>query len=186
MTCSTESRPLASYKWTLNETELGNSSAFFIVVQQSSDGGNYSCHAVNSVTGRRLSAVHAVSVTQNSTLVLLFHRIFPSDFTPAEVIVGCRTSHTFLPFHLSGFRSCLFWRLHRSNKCELCGPGGSSHRRERLLQKVSVKLISSFRKSYKCLEKQQIQYFHIKGLGDWKLEDVQFKSGHCWSKSVHV
>eukprot|EP00066_Takifugu_rubripes_P014985 XP_011604251.1 PREDICTED: carcinoembryonic antigen-related cell adhesion molecule 8-like isoform X1 [Takifugu rubripes] len=64
MTCSTESKPLASYKWTLNETALSNSSEFSFVVQRSSDGGNYSCHAVNSVTGRTLSAVHAVSVAQ--------------------------------------------------------------------------------------------------------------------------
>ncbi|XP_029694758.1 carcinoembryonic antigen-related cell adhesion molecule 5-like isoform X2 [Takifugu rubripes] len=64
MTCSTASKPLASYKWTLNETALSNSSEFSFVVQRSSDGGNYSCHAVNSVTGRTLSAVHAVSVAQ--------------------------------------------------------------------------------------------------------------------------
>lgn len=78
MTCSTESKPLASYKWTLNETVFSNLSEFSFVVQDSSEGGNYSCHAVNSVTGRTLSAVHAVSVTQKSTLALLCDRIFTS------------------------------------------------------------------------------------------------------------
>lgn len=82
MTCLAESKPLASYKWTLNETTLSNSSEFSFVVQHSSEGGNYSCHAVNSVTGRTLSAVHAVSVTETSMLVLLYDRYLrlTSDF----------------------------------------------------------------------------------------------------------
>lgn len=82
MTCSAESKPLASYKWTLNETTLSNSSEFSFVVQHSSEGGNYSCHAVNSVTGRTLSAVHAVSVAETSMLVLLYDRYLrlTSDF----------------------------------------------------------------------------------------------------------
>lgn len=102
MTCSTASTPPASYKWTLNEIVFSNSSQFSFVVQDASEGGNYSCHAVNSVTGRTLSAVHAVSVTQ-SRLVLLCDRIFPSGLrlpdhtlrTDSEVIICCTTSHVY-------------------------------------------------------------------------------------------
>lgn len=66
LNCSTDSKPPASYKWTLEETELSNSSELSFVVQNLSDSGNYTCHAVNSVTGRTSSVVHAVLVTENS------------------------------------------------------------------------------------------------------------------------
>lgn len=71
LNCSAESKPLASYKWTLNEIEFSNSSEISFVVQHSSNGSNYTCQAVNSVTGRTISAVHTVSVTEKSMLLIL-------------------------------------------------------------------------------------------------------------------
>lgn len=66
LNCSAESEPAAGYKWTLGATELSNSSELSFVVQKSSEGGNYTCHAANSVTQRTSSAVHALLVTEES------------------------------------------------------------------------------------------------------------------------
>lgn len=70
LNCSADSIPPASYKWTLEETELSNSSELSFVVQSSSGSGNYTCHTVNSVTGRTSSVVHAVLVTEKSKSLL--------------------------------------------------------------------------------------------------------------------
>lgn len=64
--CWAESNPAATYRWSLKEAELSTSPELTFVVHNSSDSGNYTCHAVNSVTGRTSSAVHAVSVTEKS------------------------------------------------------------------------------------------------------------------------
>uniref|UniRef100_H3BWM4 Ig-like domain-containing protein n=1 Tax=Tetraodon nigroviridis TaxID=99883 RepID=H3BWM4_TETNG len=69
LNCSAESEPAAGYKWTLGATELSNSSELSFVVQKSSESGNYTCHAANSVTQRTSSAVHALLVTEQSSLL---------------------------------------------------------------------------------------------------------------------
>ena len=63
LTCSAESEPPASYTWTLNGTEIHNSSVFTKVFTGFSDSGNYTCQAMNHITGRSSSAVHQVTVT---------------------------------------------------------------------------------------------------------------------------
>ncbi|XP_030250582.1 carcinoembryonic antigen-related cell adhesion molecule 5-like isoform X2 [Sparus aurata] len=65
LTCSAESEPSASYTWTLNGTEIHNSSVFTKVITGLSDSGNYTCQAMNKITERTLSAVHQVTVTGN-------------------------------------------------------------------------------------------------------------------------
>ncbi|XP_060936498.1 carcinoembryonic antigen-related cell adhesion molecule 5-like isoform X2 [Limanda limanda] len=63
LTCSAESTPSASYTWFLNTTEILSDSAVFTKeVTEFSDGGSYTCTATNNVTGRRSTAVHALSV----------------------------------------------------------------------------------------------------------------------------
>nr|XP_033488145.1 carcinoembryonic antigen-related cell adhesion molecule 5-like isoform X2 [Epinephelus lanceolatus] len=63
LTCSAESRPLATYTWILNGTEIHNSAVFTKVNVQPSDSGIYTCEAMNDVTERKRSAVHELSVT---------------------------------------------------------------------------------------------------------------------------
>ncbi|KAM8736051.1 cell adhesion molecule CEACAM6-like isoform 3-T4 [Acanthopagrus schlegelii] len=63
LTCSAESEPSASFTWTLNGTEIHNSSVFTKVIREFSDSGNYTCQAMNHITERRSSAVHQVIVT---------------------------------------------------------------------------------------------------------------------------
>ncbi|XP_030248721.1 carcinoembryonic antigen-related cell adhesion molecule 5-like isoform X2 [Sparus aurata] len=65
LTCSAESEPSASYTWTLNGTEIHNSSVFTKVITGLSYSGNYTCQAMNNITERRSSAVHQVTVTAN-------------------------------------------------------------------------------------------------------------------------
>ncbi|XP_053289456.1 carcinoembryonic antigen-related cell adhesion molecule 5 isoform X2 [Pleuronectes platessa] len=64
LTCSAESTPSATYTWSLNTTDIFSHSAEFTKpVTEFSDGGSYNCTATNNVTGRSLTAVHALSVT---------------------------------------------------------------------------------------------------------------------------
>ncbi|CAB1450655.1 unnamed protein product [Pleuronectes platessa] len=64
LTCSAESTPSATYTWSLNTTDiLSDSAEFTKPVTEFSDGGSYNCTATNNVTGRRSTAVHALSVT---------------------------------------------------------------------------------------------------------------------------
>ncbi|KAM8734991.1 cell adhesion molecule CEACAM5-like isoform 1-T1 [Acanthopagrus schlegelii] len=65
LTCSAESEPSASYTWTLNGTEIHNSSVFTKVITELSDSGKYTCKAMNNITGRTSSVVHQVTVTAN-------------------------------------------------------------------------------------------------------------------------
>ena len=65
LTCTAESEPSASYTWTLNGTEIHNSSVFTKVFTELSDSGKYACKAMNHITGRTSSAVHQVTVTGN-------------------------------------------------------------------------------------------------------------------------
>nr|XP_033487503.1 hemicentin-1-like [Epinephelus lanceolatus] len=62
LTCSAESRPLATYTWILNGTEIHNSAVFTKDNIQHSDSGIYTCEAMNDVTGRKLSADHELSM----------------------------------------------------------------------------------------------------------------------------
>ena len=74
LTCSAESEPSASYTWTLNGTEIHNSSVFTKVFTGFSDSGNYTCQAMNHITGRSSSAVHQVTVTgTNKVFVAAIH-----------------------------------------------------------------------------------------------------------------
>lgn len=63
LTCSAESKPAATYSWTVNGTEIHNSPVFKKVITGASDSGNYTCQATNNVTGRASVAVHGLSVT---------------------------------------------------------------------------------------------------------------------------
>ncbi|XP_053289454.1 carcinoembryonic antigen-related cell adhesion molecule 1 isoform X2 [Pleuronectes platessa] len=64
LTCSAESTPSATYTWSLNTAEiLSDSAEFTKPVTEFSNGGSYTCTATNNVTGRSLTAVHALSVT---------------------------------------------------------------------------------------------------------------------------
>ncbi|XP_049440133.1 carcinoembryonic antigen-related cell adhesion molecule 5-like [Epinephelus fuscoguttatus] len=63
LTCSAESRPLATYTWILNGTKIHNSAVFTKDNIQHSDSGIYTCEAMNDITGRKLSADHGLSVT---------------------------------------------------------------------------------------------------------------------------
>ncbi|XP_053182920.1 carcinoembryonic antigen-related cell adhesion molecule 1 [Scomber japonicus] len=64
LTCSAASTPSASYTWILNGTNiLNNSDVFTKDVTELSDSGNYTCRALNEITGRTSFAVHRLSVT---------------------------------------------------------------------------------------------------------------------------
>ncbi|XP_041797869.1 carcinoembryonic antigen-related cell adhesion molecule 1-like [Chelmon rostratus] len=63
LTCSAESTPSARYNWTLDGAEIHNSSVFTKDNTGLSDSSNYTCHAMNNITGRTSSAVHELSVT---------------------------------------------------------------------------------------------------------------------------
>ncbi|XP_049902005.1 carcinoembryonic antigen-related cell adhesion molecule 5-like [Epinephelus moara] len=67
LTCSAESRPLATYTWILNGIKIHNSAVFTRDNIQPSDSGIYTCEAMNDVTGRKLSAVHELSVTDGTS-----------------------------------------------------------------------------------------------------------------------
>uniref|UniRef100_A0A671WH36 Ig-like domain-containing protein n=1 Tax=Sparus aurata TaxID=8175 RepID=A0A671WH36_SPAAU len=76
LTCSAESEPSASYTWTLNGTEIHNSSVFTKVITGLSYSGNYTCQAMNNITERRSSAVHQVTVTGNKIpLIASIHQL---------------------------------------------------------------------------------------------------------------
>lgn len=62
LTCTAESTPSASYIWTLNWTEIHNSSVFTKDITDSSDSGNYTCKAMNNITERTSSVVHGLTV----------------------------------------------------------------------------------------------------------------------------
>lgn len=70
--CSAESKPAATYTWTVNGIEIHNSSVFTKVITGVSDSGNYTCQAMNNVTGRTSVAIHGLSVT-GSKLILVAH-----------------------------------------------------------------------------------------------------------------
>ncbi|KAM8736053.1 cell adhesion molecule CEACAM6-like [Acanthopagrus schlegelii] len=70
LTCSAESEPSASYTWTLNGTEIHSSSVFTKVITGISDSGNYTCQAMNHITERTSSAVHQVTVTDETSACL--------------------------------------------------------------------------------------------------------------------
>ncbi|KAM3614034.1 uncharacterized protein V6R79_008830 [Siganus canaliculatus] len=67
LNCSAESTPSANYTWILNNTEIHNSSELIINSIELLDRGNYSCEATNDITGKRSSAVHMLSVTDNKS-----------------------------------------------------------------------------------------------------------------------
>ena len=72
LTCSAASTPSASYTWKLNGTNIFNNSAVFTKdVTELSDSGNYTCRALNKITGRTLFAVHRLSVTGMQTLFIV-------------------------------------------------------------------------------------------------------------------
>lgn len=60
--CSSDSEPIASYRWIFNGTVVENQSVLLKVVRDFSDSGNYTCQAWNFVTGRRRSAARILSV----------------------------------------------------------------------------------------------------------------------------
>lgn len=63
LNCFVESKPPASYTWTLNGINIHNSSVFTKVIRELSDSGNYTCQAMNNITGRTSSGVRGLSVT---------------------------------------------------------------------------------------------------------------------------
>ncbi|XP_053182922.1 carcinoembryonic antigen-related cell adhesion molecule 1-like [Scomber japonicus] len=68
LTCSAASTPSASYTWLLNGINiLYNSAVFTKNTTELSDSGNYTCQALNEITGRTSSAVHRLSVTEKTT-----------------------------------------------------------------------------------------------------------------------
>ncbi|XP_068568956.1 carcinoembryonic antigen-related cell adhesion molecule 5-like [Cebidichthys violaceus] len=64
--CFAESVP-ATYTWKLNGTKIHNSAIFTKNITESSDSGDYICEVMNSITGRTLSAVHGLSVTDRGS-----------------------------------------------------------------------------------------------------------------------
>ncbi|GLD72045.1 carcinoembryonic antigen-related cell adhesion molecule 1-like isoform X1 [Lates japonicus] len=63
LTCSAESTPSASYTWKLNEMEILSYSAELTkVITDLSESGNYTCQAMNNVTGGTSSVVHELTV----------------------------------------------------------------------------------------------------------------------------
>ena len=72
LSCSAESRPAASYNWTLNGTlvEGQNSSILTKAINNPEDSGTYTCHAVNFVTDRSSAATHQVSITGKLLLII--------------------------------------------------------------------------------------------------------------------
>ncbi|XP_041649610.1 carcinoembryonic antigen-related cell adhesion molecule 5-like isoform X1 [Cheilinus undulatus] len=63
LTCSAESEPSASFTWILNG-KVVHSSAEYKKKAEPSDGGNYTCQAKNSKTGRSSSAMHGLTVIE--------------------------------------------------------------------------------------------------------------------------
>ncbi|XP_077577891.1 cell adhesion molecule CEACAM20-like [Stigmatopora nigra] len=64
LNCFAESVPFANYTRTsLNQTELHNSSTLVKTNVNFSDGGSYICSASNNITGKTVSAVHILTVT---------------------------------------------------------------------------------------------------------------------------
>uniref|UniRef100_A0A671WCV2 Ig-like domain-containing protein n=1 Tax=Sparus aurata TaxID=8175 RepID=A0A671WCV2_SPAAU len=57
--CSAQSESSASYTWTLNGTEIHNSSVFIKVFTELSDSGSYTCQAMNNITERTSSAINS-------------------------------------------------------------------------------------------------------------------------------
>uniref|UniRef100_A0A671W9V4 Ig-like domain-containing protein n=1 Tax=Sparus aurata TaxID=8175 RepID=A0A671W9V4_SPAAU len=87
LTCSAESEPSASYTWTLNGTEIHNSSVFTKVITGLSYSGNYTCQAMNNITERRSSAVHQVTVTGNKIpLIASIHQLTGCI---AGIVIAC-------------------------------------------------------------------------------------------------
>ncbi|XP_051812353.1 carcinoembryonic antigen-related cell adhesion molecule 5-like [Acanthochromis polyacanthus] len=66
--CSADSIPSASYTWKFSgATILNNSTKFVKEMVDFSDSGNYTCEAKNSITGGSSSAVHGLSVSEQSS-----------------------------------------------------------------------------------------------------------------------
>ncbi|XP_077453845.1 cell adhesion molecule CEACAM8-like [Stigmatopora argus] len=62
--CFADSVPLANYIWTSpNQTKLHNSSTLVKTNVYFSDSGSYICSASNNITGKTVSAVHMLNVT---------------------------------------------------------------------------------------------------------------------------
>ncbi|XP_034554368.1 carcinoembryonic antigen-related cell adhesion molecule 5-like [Notolabrus celidotus] len=80
LNCSAESEPPANYTWSPNGTENHKSFEYTIKNVTYSDSGNYTCQAENNITGRSLSAVHELKVTESST--------FTSNPCPPGCIAG--------------------------------------------------------------------------------------------------
>lgn len=96
LTCSAESKPAATYSWTVNGTEIHNSPVFTKVITGVSDSGNYTCQAMNNVTGRASVAVHGLSVT-GSKLILAARFVnacvgFSPVFYPQEAFLHVLSS----------------------------------------------------------------------------------------------
>uniref|UniRef100_A0A3Q3X518 Ig-like domain-containing protein n=1 Tax=Mola mola TaxID=94237 RepID=A0A3Q3X518_MOLML len=87
LSCSAESRPSASYNWTLNGTliEGQNSSLLTKAIRYPEDSGNYTCHAVNFVTDRSLAATRRLSITGK----LLFKTSSCSAGCIAGIVIAC-------------------------------------------------------------------------------------------------
>uniref|UniRef100_A0A671WD07 Ig-like domain-containing protein n=1 Tax=Sparus aurata TaxID=8175 RepID=A0A671WD07_SPAAU len=93
LTCSAESEPSASYTWTLNGTEIHNSSVFTKVITGLSYSGNYTCQAMNNITERRSSAVHQVTVTGNKIpLIASIHQLSSANVFKQPVQAFCSVS----------------------------------------------------------------------------------------------
>ncbi|XP_070823047.1 cell adhesion molecule CEACAM5-like [Chaetodon trifascialis] len=95
LTCSAEATPSARYTWTLNGTEIHNSSVFTEDNVELSDSGNYTCQALNNVTGRALSAVHGLSITERTSGASVKPSInLPIERNPVNLI--CEAAGSFL------------------------------------------------------------------------------------------
>lgn len=70
LTCFAESTPWATYTWTLNGTEIHNSSVFTKDNTELSDSGDYTCRAMNNITGKTSSFVHHLSVTGTKIVLI--------------------------------------------------------------------------------------------------------------------
>lgn len=63
LTCEVNSVPMATYTWTFNSTVLAEKSKTLSIEKATyKDSGNYTCEAYNSVTGKKASSSHFLSV----------------------------------------------------------------------------------------------------------------------------